>query len=81
MDNLEIQSNERTITKTSKERLKLTIKTQDLAVSKISMSLRLTISYYNKSILRYKLVLGGFDFEHVFDNCTTEQTLKMEINS
>lgn len=69
------------LTKTSKERLKLTIKTQNLAVSKISMSLRLTISYYNKSILRYKLVLGGFDFEHVFDTCTTEQTLKMEISS
>lgn len=48
---------------------------------KISTSLRLTISYYNKSILRYKLVLGGFDFEYVFDTCTTEQTLKMEINS
>lgn len=52
-----------------------------LQYPRYQMSLRLTISYYNKSILRYKLVLGGFDFEHVFDNCTTEQTLKMEINS
>lgn len=44
------------------------------------MLFRLIIFYYNKLILRYKLVLGGFDFEYVFDNCIIEWILKMEIN-
>lgn len=68
--------------KLARKRLKLTIKIENFALSKIPNE-RITISF--KSILWHNLVKKKFDLcyelEHVFDSCTTEQTLKLEIKS
>lgn len=68
--------------KLARKWLKLTIKIENFALSKISND-RITISY--KLILRHILVKKNltfcYDLEHVFDTCTTEQTLKLEIKS